>query len=74
MVEGEGSFSPEREQDEPTIAEIVEACREELDEDALVGFEGLEDIGDVVGYAIGALFEAGIENPEDFLREKGILE
>ncbi len=72
-VEGEGhEFGPEEEPGEPTAEEIIEACRAHLDEDAMAGFEGLEDVGDVLGYAFGALIEAG-EDPDGILAAAGII-
>jgi len=71
-VEGEGQeFVPEEEPGEPTAQEIIEACRAHLDEDAMAGFEELEDPWDVLGYAHAALIEAG-EDPDEILAAAGI--
>lgn len=60
-------------QEEPTPAEIAEACSEVLEPVACEEIAALEDTETAIGLAFTALIEAG-ENPEEFLRTKGILE
>ncbi len=60
-------------QEEPTIQELVDACRGVLDEETCDEIAEQENFEDALGLAFTALEEAG-ENPEEFLKEKGILE
>jgi len=71
-VEGEGQeFVPEGEPGEPTVEEIIEACRLHLSEDEMAGFEGL-DANDALGYAYAALLEAE-KDPDEILAAAGII-
>lgn len=75
MNEQEG-FSPEDiegdKEHEPTSRELAEACKEVLSEEDCEELSSME-IDDAIGYAFTLLIEAG-EDPEEFLKEKGILE
>jgi hypothetical protein len=66
-MEGQG-------QREPTVTELVEACRGVLPEESLADLARIGSIDDALGFAFTALIEAGIEEPETFLKEKGILQ
>lgn len=57
----------------PTIAEIADACREVLDEDSCDEIAANDDLEDAISEAYAKLIEAGIDEPADFLREKGII-
>ncbi|MEK7172261.1 MAG: hypothetical protein AAB739_05125 [Patescibacteria group bacterium] len=60
---------------ESTPQEVADACREALNMDSEVCDEIAEQptLEDALGLAFTALTEAG-EDPESFLKEKGILE
>ena len=58
---------------EPTSKELADACREVLpgeDCDELAQMS----IDDALGHAFTLLIENGVDDPETFLKEKGILE
>lgn len=59
---------------EPTTAELVQACKERLDAEALEIIGEYDDIDLALGLAFAALIEAGVDDPEIFLIEKGILQ
>ncbi len=63
----------ESESKEPTLEELVSACQEVVSEEDCQELLGME-FGDALGYAFTLLLENGIEDPEAFLAEKGILE
>lgn len=67
-------MSPEKPETESTVAELVEACKEALDEEMLVAIQEIEDFGEALDFTFTCLIEAGVEDPEAFLIEKGILE
>lgn len=56
-----------------TLEKIIEACDGVVDKEA---FDDLEDwdIWDVIAATVGLLQQAGIEDGEAYLIEKGILE
>ncbi|UTI65879.1 hypothetical protein NBH00_06600 [Paraconexibacter antarcticus] len=56
-----------------TTDDVVQACSGCLVQEDLEQMVSL-DLEEALGYAFTALMEAGIEDPEAFLREKGILE
>ena len=58
---------------ELTAAELAEACREVLDPETCAEIEGMEP-DEAMGYAFTCLIEVGIDDPEEFLIEKGLLE
>lgn len=58
---------------EPTSQELAETCKEVLDEETCAESEAME-FEEALGFAFTCLIEAGIEDPEEFLIEKGILE
>lgn len=73
----EGEFTPEeaseKKEDEPTSQELAEACKdvlsgEDCEELASMPFD------EALDYSFTLLIQNGIENPETFLIEKGILE
>ncbi len=60
---------------EPTPKEIADACREVLGEEEILAIEEAEDSNDAaIAQAMSYLQDAGIEDPEAFLIEKGILQ
>ena len=61
------------EEKEPTPQELAEACKEVLDEETCAELETME-FNEALGYAFTCLMEAGIEDTEEFLIKKGILE
>lgn len=64
--------SEESKEKEPTTQELVEACKEVLDEETCAELEAME-FDEALGFAFTCLIEAGIDDPEEFLIEKGIL-
>lgn len=63
----------EEESKEPTLEELVAACQEVIpaeDSKELLTM----DFEEALGYAFTLLIENGVEDPESFLKEKGILE
>lgn len=64
----------EAQEGDPSIVELVEACREVLDDDACAAILEEPDYSAALDLAFSALFNAGIEDPENFLIQKGILE
>ncbi|MDP2631979.1 MAG: hypothetical protein Q8P30_04435 [Candidatus Uhrbacteria bacterium] len=69
--------------EEPSVTDLINACREVLFEEdldfislAAEGMENEEDMG--MGIALGLAFEklleAGVDDPEQYLRDKDILE
>ena len=63
----------ESKEKEPTSQELAEVCKEILDEKTCAELETME-FEEALGHAFTCLMESGIENPEEFLIEKGILE
>lgn len=68
-----GIDSPEYLDEEPSPQEIADACRDVLEPEACAAIADQESIEDALSIAFIALEEAG-EDPEEFLRERGILE
>jgi len=54
--------------------DIAEACMGVLDQETCDQIAEFEDNKEALGYVFSALIEAGIDDPEEFLKEKGILE
>lgn len=75
MSEFEPGSTPEQEggEKEPTPTDLAEACREVLTEVDCQELEALP-LDEGVGYAFTLLLENGIDDPDAFLREKGIIE
>lgn len=69
----EGEFTPEQKKNEPTSQELAETCSEVLTEEDCAEIAGMA-FDEALGYAFTLLIENGIEDPETFLKEKGILE
>ncbi|PJC36966.1 hypothetical protein CO046_03320 [Candidatus Peregrinibacteria bacterium CG_4_9_14_0_2_um_filter_53_11] len=69
-----GIDNPEQLGEEPTSGEIAEACREALGDDVCAEIEEMEDAEAALGLTFTALIEAGIEDPEEYLRSRGVLE
>ncbi len=59
---------------EPTCKELAEACKDVLDKKTRTEIEQMDNFEEALGYVFTCLIENGIENPEEFLIEKGILE
>lgn len=64
---------PGREADEPTSEELALALSGIVPSEECQEIAGM-DLEDGIGYAFTVLLEQGIDDPEAFLREKGILE
>lgn len=64
---------PERTEAEPTLQEVGEALAGAVPEEDVHDLEGME-YEEGLGYAFTLLLENGIEDPEQYLKEKGILE
>lgn len=60
-------------ENEPTSADLANACRETLTDDDCAELESME-FEEALGYSITLLIEQGIDDPEQFLKEKGIIE
>ncbi len=58
--------------EEPTPAEIGEACRDVLDGRVCDEIAGQEDSDTALNLAFSALADAG-KDPEEYLKDKGIL-
>lgn len=58
---------------EPTSEQLATACSEVLSEEDCVELVSMST-GEAIGYAFTLLLENGIEDPEQYLRDKGILE
>lgn len=59
---------------EPTTIELTEACAEKLSPEACNAIAAMLDIGDAIGLAFSCLIEAGVDDPEKFLVDKGIFQ
>lgn len=59
---------------EPTVANLTEACRELLDKESLEALAECADFDEAMGLAFTMLIENGIDDPEQFLREMGLIE
>ena len=60
--------------EEPSAAEIADACKDVLDAETCAEIAGMDmEDEDTLGAIFAYLEEAGIEDPEAFLIEKGIL-
>jgi len=62
----------ESKEEEPTPQELAAACKGTLDDESCAELEAME-FEEALGFAFTLLIEAGIDNPEEFLAEKGIL-
>lgn len=75
-----GPIAPEGEnpesfgEKEPTVQELAEVCAEVLDEVTCAEIAAMDDLEEAIGYAFAVLIEAGVDDPEQFLIEKGILQ
>jgi hypothetical protein len=58
---------------EPSISDLYYACGEFLG-DAVDELRLFEDIGEAIGFCSTLLVEKGARYPDEFLREKGILQ
>lgn len=58
---------------EATPKEVADACEEVLDEETCGEIAAQKNLEDALGLAFTALGDAG-EDPETYLKEKGILE
>lgn len=65
--------SKESKEKEPTSQELAETCRNVLEGEICEEFERMEFV-EALEYAFTCLIEAGVDDPEEFLIEKGILE
>lgn len=59
--------------EEPTPADIADACRDVLEPDVCDEIAEQEDFETALGLAFSALLEIG-EDPDEVLKRKGILE
>ena len=57
----------------PTVEQLAAACGEVLSEDDCAELASMST-DEAVGYAFTLLLENGVEDPEQYLRDKGILE
>lgn len=73
MDNPESGFTPEYESREPTSQELAEACADVLDPQTCEEIGGIGSLEDAIGFVFSALMEAGVNDPETFLVEKGIL-
>lgn len=74
--EPQEGVSPEQEGKEPTLEEIVEACKDDLSPEAVADLQEMQgsSLEEIVGNLFGLLIESGIDDPTGYLTEKGILE
>lgn len=73
MSEFEPVQNPEGESKEPTVYDLVEACREKLTEEQLEELSQME-FEEALGLVFSYLIESGVEDPDAYLKEKRILE
>lgn len=59
--------------EEPTAAEIADACRADVDEDTYQSILELDGEEDFIDSVFALLLDSGIQDPEAYLIEKGIL-
>lgn len=60
-----------------TSAQIAEACKEKIPEEEFEDFKTdiIEmEVDEAIGYAFSVLIDYGVDDPEAFLKEKGVLE
>ena len=57
----------------PTSDQLAKACRERLSAKDCDDLREM-DLYEALGYAFSLLIEAGVKDPEVFLKEKGVLE
>ena len=60
-------------EEEPTVAEVADVCRAILGDEICDEIAMMEDLEEAIGLAFTLLIEVG-EDPEAFLRSKGLLE
>lgn len=65
--------APETNYDGPSSQEIADALQGAIENDDYEDVVGMEP-EEAIGYAFTLLLEYGVENPEAYLKEKGILE
>lgn len=58
----------------PTIAQVIEACIGTLDDDVLQQLRECDNAPEAIGEAYTALLDAGVEDPDAFLIDKGIFQ
>lgn len=61
------------ESNEPTIKELVQACKEKLDNNTLEAIGEETNFDEALGLAVSALMDAGVDDPFDLLIGKGIV-
>lgn len=66
-------ISAESNEQEPTSQELAEACKDVLTAEDCQELAEME-FGDALNNSFTLLSETGIEDPEAFLKKKGILE
>lgn len=71
-MESEDNFEKEN-SSEISSADLANVCREILSEEDCVELEQM-DFEEALGYSFTILIENGIDDPEGFLRSKGIIE
>lgn len=64
---------PEEISTEPTVSELSQACSELLSEEDLADLAEMP-MDEALGYAFTLLLESGVDDPEGYLAEKGILQ
>lgn len=64
---------PESEQAE-RVAELVNACKEYLEEEEIASLSESVDWDEAISDACTLLIEKGVADPEEYLKEKGVLE
>ena len=67
-----GLDNREKNEEEPTIEELIEACTDVLEQDVLEDLRSME-FDDAIGYIFTLLLDV-VEAPEEFLKKKGVLE
>lgn len=61
-------------ENEANVAEIIAACQEMLFPEDLISLQQLEDWDEAMAHANSLLIEYGVDDPESFWKQKGILE
>lgn len=62
-----------RQNEKLAIMDLAEAIKDVLSEEEILDLQDCENLEEALSLAFTCLIEEGIEDPEEFLREKGIL-
>jgi hypothetical protein len=66
-------LGPEEIDNKPAVSELSQACSEILSEEDLAELSEMP-MDEALGYAFTLLLESGVDDPEGYLKEKGVLQ